>query len=70
MVRSAPSRVSNHESPISPVAILRDAAKWPLLRMRACLGHAVATTGFGREIISTISAATMQSAPATKKAGR
>ena len=27
-------------------------------------------TGFGREIASTISAATMQSAPATKNAGR
>ena len=31
--------------------------------------HAAAT-GFGREIASTISAATMQSAPATKNAGR
>jgi hypothetical protein len=31
MVRSASSRVSNHEE---IVAILRDAAKWPLLRMR------------------------------------
>jgi hypothetical protein len=63
MVRSA----SNHEAPISPAAILRDAAKWPLLRMRS---FAYATTGFGREIASTISAATMQSAPATKNAGR
>jgi hypothetical protein len=35
MVRSATSRVSNHES-VSEVrtAILRDAAKMPLLRMR------------------------------------
>jgi formylmethanofuran dehydrogenase subunit B len=66
MVRSASSRVSNHEAPISPVAILRDAAKWPLLRMRSLY----ATTGFGREIASTISAATTQSAPATKNAGR
>src|SRR4051812_7850626 len=33
MVRSASSRVSNHEA--SDAAILRDAAKWPLLRMRA-----------------------------------
>jgi hypothetical protein len=33
MVRSA-QRVSNHEAPIEPVAILRDAAS-PLLRMRA-----------------------------------
>jgi hypothetical protein len=70
MVRSASSRVSNHEAPISPVAILRDAAKRPLLRMRACPGHAAATAGFGREIISTINAATRHSAPATKKAGR
>ena len=34
MVRSASSRVSNHEAQISPAAILRDAAKWPLLKMR------------------------------------
>src|SRR5260221_4964879 len=32
MVRSASSRVSNHEAEM--FAILRDAAKWPLLRMR------------------------------------
>ena len=66
MVMSASSRVSNHEAPISPAAILRDAAKWPLLRMRS----PYAATGFGREIASTISAATMHSAPATKNAGR
>jgi hypothetical protein len=65
MVRSASSRVSNHEAPISPAAILRD-AKWPLLRMRSLY----AVTGFGCEIASTISAATIQSAPATKNAGR
>jgi hypothetical protein len=66
MVRSASSRVSNHEAPTSPAAILRDAAKWPLLRMRSLY----AATGFGREIASTIIAATMHSAPATKNAGR
>ena len=32
--------------------------------------HAAATFGTGREIASTINAATMHSAPATKKAGR
>jgi hypothetical protein len=32
MVRSA-KRVSNHEAPLAAF-ILRDAAKWPLLRMR------------------------------------
>jgi hypothetical protein len=34
MVRSAASRVSNHEAPV--LLILRDAAKWSLLRMRPC----------------------------------
>jgi hypothetical protein len=66
MVRRRARAVSNHEAPLSPAAILRDAAKWPLLRMR----NLYAATGFGREIASTISAATTQSAPATKNAGR
>ena len=66
MVRRRACAVSNHEAPISPAAILRDAAKWPLLGMRS----PYATTGFGREIASTISAATTHNAPATKNAGR
>ncbi len=37
--------------------------------LRACLRYAAAGFG-GREIASTISAATTQSAPATKNAGR
>jgi hypothetical protein len=68
MVRSASSRVSNHESLCG--FILRDAAKRPLLRMRTTL-YVPATTGFGaREIVSVISDANMHSAPATKNAGR
>ena len=45
--------------------------RWWARRIRLYSPYfAHATTGFGREIASTISAATMQSAPATKKAGR
>jgi hypothetical protein len=66
MVRSASSRVSNHE--VLRALILRDAAKRPLLRMRS---PPYTATGFGtRAIARIISAATMQSAPAVKKAGR
>ena len=66
MVRSASSRVSNHEVPHA--LILRDAAERPFLRMRKTV---YAITGFGaREIASVITDATMHSAPATKNAGR
>ena len=68
MVRSASSRVSNDGS---MQAILRDAAKTPLLRMR----NFYAATGCGavfgcREMASVSAAAMMQSAPAAKNAGK
>ncbi len=65
-------RVSNHGA---QSLILRDAAKWPLLRMRSVLyaatGLGTGTAGFGgREMASVSVAATMHSAPAAKNAGR
>jgi hypothetical protein len=66
MVRSAPSRVSNHD--LLQALILRDAAKTAPQDEENI--HTAAGFGAGLEIASAISAATMHSAPAMKNAGR
>ena len=64
-------RVRGHRSISSHQSCGESPSPQPSPRKRAGRGSSPhAATGFGREIASTISAATMQSAPATKNAGR